>query len=129
MQATTIRPGIALLAAAPSRTAITTTAERTVVTVSGELDLARTDRLAALLREELDLAPRALVIDLTGLAFCSARGLGVVLDAVSAARAAGVPVAVVAGGRAVLRPVEALGLEDDLPLHRTLADATGHHDH
>ncbi len=128
MQATIIRPGIALLANTPSRTAITTTAERTVVAVTGELDLAWTDRLAALLGEELDLAPRALVIDLTGLAFCSARGLGVVLDAVSAARAAGVPVAVVAEGRAVLRPVQVLGLEDELPLHRTLADATAHHD-
>jgi anti-sigma B factor antagonist len=128
MHDTTTRPGIALLAGLPSRTAITTTAERTVVAVTGELDLARTDRLASLLGEELDLAPRALVIDLTGLAFCSARGLGVVLDAVSAARAAGVPVAVVAEGRAVLRPIKALGLEGALPLHRTLADATEHHD-
>ncbi|WP_372664548.1 STAS domain-containing protein [Amycolatopsis kentuckyensis] len=129
MHATITRPGIALLAGSPSRTAITTTAERTVVAVAGELDLARTDRLAALLAEELDLAPRALVLDLTGLTFCSARGLGVVLDAVSAARAAGVPVAVVAEGRAVLRPVQALGLEDELPLHRTLDGATGHHGH
>ncbi|MGW5722008.1 STAS domain-containing protein [Amycolatopsis sp. NPDC003865] len=128
MQATVIRPGIALLANAPSRTAITTTADRTVVAVTGDLDLARTDHLASLLGEELELAPRALVIDLTGLDFCSARGLGVVLDAVSAARAAGVPVAVVAGNRAVLRPVQALGLADELPLHRTLAEATGHHD-
>lgn len=128
MHDTITRPGIALLADAPSRTAITTTAERTVVAVTGELDLARTGRLASLLGEELDLAPRALVIDLTGLAFCSARGLGVVLDAVSAARAAGVGVAVVAAGRAVLRPIKALGLEDALPLHRTLPDATGHHD-
>lgn len=128
MHDTITRPGIALLAGLPSRTAITTTAERTVVAVTGELDLARTGRLASLLGEELDLAPRALVIDLTGLAFCSARGLGVVLDAVSAARAAGVGVAVVAEGRAVLRPVKALGLEDALPLHRTLADATEHHD-
>ncbi|MEV4149301.1 STAS domain-containing protein [Amycolatopsis sp. NPDC049691] len=123
MHDTITRPGVALLAGIPARTAITTTAERTVVAVSGELDLARTDRLASLLGEELDLAPRALVVDLTGLTFCSARGLGVVLDAVSAARAAGVPVAVVAEGRAVLRPVRALGLEDELPLHRTLAEA------
>ncbi|MFJ7216042.1 STAS domain-containing protein [Amycolatopsis sp. NPDC098790] len=128
MQATITRPGIALLTSAPSRTAITATAERTVVTVTGDLDLARTDRLASLLCEELDLAPRALVIDLTGLAFCSARGLGVLLEAVSVARAADVPVAVVAEGRAVLRPVRVLGLEDALPLHRTLAEATGHHD-
>lgn len=123
-----IRPGIALLLSAPPRVAITATAERTIVTVTGELDLAVTDRLAARLGEELDLAPRALVIDLTRLAFCSARGLGVVLDAVAAARASGIPVAVAAGGRAVLRPVEALGLEDLLPLYRTLADAKEHHD-
>ncbi|WIY06552.1 STAS domain-containing protein [Amycolatopsis mongoliensis] len=123
MHDTITRPGVAFLLEAPPRIAITTTAERTVVAVSGELDLAVTGRLAARLGEEIDLAPRALVIDLTHLAFCSARGLSVVLDATAAARAAGVPVAVVADGRAVLRPVEALGLEDVLPLHRTLADA------
>jgi hypothetical protein len=50
-----------------------------------------------------------------------------VLDAVAEARAARIPVAVVADGRAVLRPVEALGLEDVLPLYRTLADAEDHH--
>jgi anti-anti-sigma factor len=125
---TNTRPGIALLLAAPARMAITTTAERTIVAVTGELDLPVTDRLAARLGEELDLAPRALVIDLTHLAFCSARGLSVVLDAVAAARARGIPVAVVAAGRAVLRPVRALGLEDALPLYRTLADAEEHHD-
>ncbi len=123
MHDTIIRPGTAVLLGAPLRIAITTTAERTVVTVTGELDLAVTDRLAARLGEELDLAPRALIIDLTRLAFCSARGLGVVLDAVAAARASGIPVAVVAEGRPVLRPVRVLSLEDVLPLYPTLADA------
>jgi anti-anti-sigma factor len=127
MHDTITRPGTALLPVAPARMSITTTAERAIVAVTGELDLAVTDRLAARLGEELDLAPRALVIDLTQLAFCSARGLSVVLDAVAAARAAGIPVAVVADGRAVLRPVRALGLEDVLPLYRTLADAKEHH--
>ncbi|WP_329056107.1 STAS domain-containing protein [Amycolatopsis sp. NBC_01488] len=128
MHDTTIRPGVALLLGAPPRITITATAERTVVAVTGELDLAVTGRLAARLGEELDLAPRALVIDLSDLTFCSARGLGVLLDAV----AADIPVAVVADGRAVLRPVEALELEDVLPLFRTLAEAEdwlgGHHD-
>ncbi|WP_284743832.1 STAS domain-containing protein [Amycolatopsis sp. RTGN1] len=127
MHDTITRPGVAFLLGAPPRIAITTTAERAVVAVTGELDLSATGRLAALLGEELDLAPRALVIDLTHLTFCSARGLGVVLDAVAEARATGIPVAVVADGRAVLRPVEALGLEDVLPLYRTLADAEDHH--
>jgi anti-anti-sigma factor len=127
MHDTITRPGVTFLLEAPPRIAITTTADRTVVAVTGELDLSVTGRLADLLGEELDLAPRALVIDLTHLAFCSARGLGVVLDAVAAARAAGIPVAVVADGRAVLRPVEALGLEAELPLYRTLAEAEDHH--
>jgi anti-sigma B factor antagonist len=137
MHDTQARPGVPVLGA-PLRTAITTTAERTVVAVAGELDLATTDGLAARLEEEVGLAPRALVIDLRQLTFCAARGLSVVLDAAAAARAAGIPVAVVADGRAVLRPVRALGLEDVLPLHRTLADAAdwlaivvhakGHHD-
>ncbi|MEU0796253.1 STAS domain-containing protein [Amycolatopsis sp. NPDC005961] len=126
MHDTITRPGVAFLVEAPPRIAITTTAERTVVAVTGELDLSATGRLAARLGEELDLAPRALVIDLTRLDFCSVRGLSVVLDAVAAARAAGIPVAVAADGRAVRRPVEVLGLGDALPLYRTLADAEEH---
>ncbi|MEU8639937.1 STAS domain-containing protein [Amycolatopsis sp. NPDC048633] len=128
MHDTITRPGTTLLLGAPPRMSITATAERTIVAVTGELDLAVTDRLAARLVDELDLAPRALVIDLTQLAFCSARGLGVVLDAVAAARVRQIPVAVLAEGREVVRPVQALGLEDVLPLYRTLADAEEHHD-
>lgn len=126
MHDTITRPGVAFLPLAPPRMAITTTADRTVVAVTGELDLSVTGRLATRLGEELDLAPRALVIDLTRLTFCSARALSVVLDAVTAARVTGIPVAVVADGRAVLRPVEALELGDVLPLYPTLAEAEAH---
>jgi anti-anti-sigma factor len=117
------RPGVAPLLGPRARITVTTTAERTTVAVTGELDLAVTGRLAAQLDEELGLAPRSLVIDLTRLGFCAARGLTVVLEAVATAHAAGIPVAVVADSRPVLRPVRALGLDRALPLHRSLADA------
>ncbi|WP_410673748.1 STAS domain-containing protein [Amycolatopsis sp. cmx-4-68] len=117
------RPGVAPLPGTRTRITVTTTAERTIVTIAGELDMAVTGRFAAQLDEELSLTPRALIIDLTRLGFCAARGLTVVLDAVATAHAAGIPVAVVADGRPVLRPVRALGLERALPLHRSLTDA------
>jgi hypothetical protein len=80
------RPGVAPLLEPRARITVTATAESTVVAVAGELDLAVTGRLAAQLDEELGLAPRSLVIDLTRLAFCAARGLTVVLEAVAIAR-------------------------------------------
>ncbi|MDQ7802994.1 STAS domain-containing protein [Amycolatopsis sp. A133] len=97
---------------------VTATAEATVVAVRGEIDLPVLGRLRTRLGDELDLAPRALVLDLTEVTFCGAGGITELLVAASEAHVSGVPFAIAADGRAVLRPVRVLGLEQVLPIHR-----------
>ncbi|MEV7038869.1 STAS domain-containing protein [Amycolatopsis sp. NPDC051061] len=98
---------------------VTTTAEASVVTAAGDLDLAVTDRLATLLHREILLTPRALVFDASAVTFCSARVLTILLDAA----VAGVPFAVAGRCRALLRPITALGLELQLPVHWSAVEA------
>ncbi|WP_329046350.1 STAS domain-containing protein [Amycolatopsis sp. NBC_01488] len=102
---------------------VTTTAEASVLAVSGEVDLAGSRRLRSRLTEELGLAPRLLVLDLTGAAHCSARGLAVLLETTDDARVAGVPFAITGCAPMVRRAIDALGLAATLPLHATTAEA------
>ncbi|MFI5611975.1 STAS domain-containing protein [Amycolatopsis sp. NPDC051903] len=102
---------------------VTTTAEASMVTVRGDVDLTITGRLEAQLAEELELAPAALIVDLREVTFCSSDGLSTLVGAQEAARAAGVPYAIVTAQHAVLRPVRLLGLDRVLPIHRTLREA------
>jgi len=102
---------------------VTATAEATTVAVRGEIDLPVLDRLRNRLGEEIDLTPRALVLDLSQVSFCGAGGITELLVAASEAHVSGVPFAVAAAGRAVRRPIRALGLERSLPVHGSVAAA------
>ncbi|WP_318307040.1 STAS domain-containing protein [Amycolatopsis solani] len=102
---------------------LTATADATVVAVTGEVDLACGDRLHGLLAEEIALGPRGLVVDLTGVRHCSARGVVFLHEAADRAVRAGVPFALTGCPPVVLRAIEALRLSPPLPLHRTAADA------
>lgn len=102
---------------------VTTTGKTTVVTAAGDLDLAVSGHLAALLDREIRLRPRAFLIDTTAVTFCGARAVDLLLDASRCAAAAGVPFALAGRSRAVVRPITALGLERALPVHRSTADA------
>jgi anti-sigma B factor antagonist len=113
------------VAAHRSRTTITvtTTAEHATVAISGDIDLAVTTRVRERLEEELWLHPAALVIDLDDVAFCSSGGLSVLLDVVTAAHARGIPCALIAARRAVVRPIRLLRLDRVLPLHSDRTEA------
>ncbi|MEU4252925.1 STAS domain-containing protein [Amycolatopsis sp. NPDC026612] len=102
---------------------VTATEAATIVTVRGEIDLTVTGRLRSRLAEETGLAPPALVLDLTEVGFCGAGGITELLVAASEAHVSGVPFAIAAGQRAVVRPIAVLGLERVLPVHRSVADA------
>jgi anti-anti-sigma factor len=102
---------------------VTATAEATTVAIRGEIDLPVLGRLRTRLGEEIDLAPRALVLDLSEVTFCGAGGITELLVAASEAHVSGVPFAIVAAGRAVLRPVRVLGLERLLPIQRSVEAA------
>ncbi|SEF37760.1 anti-anti-sigma factor [Amycolatopsis pretoriensis] len=62
-------------------------------------------------------------LDLAEVAFCSSGGLSVLLDAITEAHARGIPCAVIATQRAVVRPIRLLHLDRVLPLHSDRADA------
>jgi anti-anti-sigma factor len=96
---------------------VTTTTEATVVTAAGDLDLAVTGRLAALL--EARRSSPALVFDASAVTFCSARVLTILLDTASG----GVPFAIAGRCRALLRPIAVLGLEPWLPVHWSVEEA------
>ncbi|WIY03050.1 STAS domain-containing protein [Amycolatopsis mongoliensis] len=98
---------------------MTTTAEASVVTAAGDLDLAVTAQLATLLRREVRLAPPALVFDASAVTFCSARVLTILLETA----ADSVPFAVAGRCRPLLRPITALGLDLLLPVHWNAAEA------
>ncbi|OXM61281.1 STAS domain-containing protein [Amycolatopsis vastitatis] len=102
---------------------VTATAEATVVTVRGEIDLPVHDRLRSRVGDEIDLAPRALVLDLMEVAFCGAGGITELLVAASEANVSGVPFAIATDRRAVLRPLRVLRLEQALPIHGSVAAA------
>jgi anti-anti-sigma factor len=102
---------------------VTTTAEVSVLAVRGDIDLAGSRRLRSRLAEEIGLAPRGLVLDLTGVAHCSARGLAVLVEATGEARVAGVPFAIAGCATVVRRAIDAVGLDEALPLHPTPAEA------
>ncbi|GAA1024737.1 MULTISPECIES: STAS domain-containing protein [Amycolatopsis] len=114
---------LSCLPGTPARTLITTTAGETVVAVSAELDLRSTDRLREVLADETALRPLVLIVDATEVTFCSVSGLEVLTGAARAADAAGVAFAVVAAGRAVLRPLRVLGLDREMRVVERLADA------
>ncbi|MBB1158265.1 STAS domain-containing protein [Amycolatopsis dendrobii] len=114
---------LAYLPGAPARTMVTATAGETVVAVFAELDQRSTDRLRDVLSEEIALGPPALVVDVSGLTFCSVSGLEVLIEAARGAELAGIAFVVVAAQRAVLRPLRLLGLDRALRVVERLADA------
>ncbi|MBE1495476.1 anti-anti-sigma factor [Amycolatopsis lexingtonensis] len=102
---------------------VTATGEATVLAAVGDLDQDIADRLFAHLDAELLKRPRALLVDLTRVGFCSAGALRVLLLTTAEAHAAGIPCVIASDQHSVRRPIAALHLEHQLPVYPTLADA------
>ncbi|MFG1644494.1 STAS domain-containing protein [Amycolatopsis sp. NPDC049252] len=102
---------------------VTTTHDSTVVAATGDLDGTLAGHLLARLSDELALRPRAFVVDLTRVGFCSARTLRVLLTTSADAHAAGIPCVIVSDQRAVRRPIAVLGLDHLLQVQENLAAA------
>jgi anti-sigma B factor antagonist len=93
-----------------------------VLRVSGEVDM----RTAPDLRREVDraIARRpVLILDLTAVGFLASAGLSILIELARRAPEAGLRWAAVATGRAVLRPLEAVGLLSVIPVYPTVTDA------
>ncbi len=88
--------------------------EGVVVVLSGELDLAGTERLTEALAEAKAIGG-PLTVDLTDLEFIDSSGLGVLVRFNNAAMAAGFPYRVIAGPPRVHRAFVLSGLDRALP--------------
>jgi anti-anti-sigma factor len=105
-------------------TMITTAAGHTLLTVVGDLDAATVDEFANEVDEQPDQPlDAAMIIDLSGVSFCAASAVNVLLRVTAEARRRRLPIAIVASQHAVTRPVELLSLETVLPLYDSLAEA------
>lgn len=82
------------------------------VTVVGEVDTFTAPVLRSSLDAQLELQPRELVIDLSGVQFLGSAGLAVLVETQKSARSREVELRLVATTRAVTRPLEVTGLID-----------------
>ena len=82
-----------------------------VVAVSGDVDLAGAGRVGTAVGQALARRPAALVVDMSAVTFLDSSGLDQLVEARRACAVAVVPLyVVVAGNRAVARPLEVTGL-------------------
>jgi anti-anti-sigma factor len=88
-----------------------------VVRVSGEVDSRTAPQLSAAIHRQLDAGTcRRVVVDLRGVEFIGAQGVMVLENARQHAEAYHIGFCLVAEGRAVLRPLQALGMIETFEL-------------
>ena len=86
-----------------------------VVTLRGEIDIATADRARAYLYNVVDSEPLPVMIDLSGVTFCDAAGLGMLAKVAARARKAGRPVRLVGPRPPLLRIMRITGLDEAFP--------------
>ena len=91
-----------------------------------ELDLLTADGLAERGRAAIASDARLLLLDLAGLSFCDARGLGALVRIANHADATGCRYALIAPPRPVARLLRITGLSARMPVFATLDDALAH---
>lgn len=110
----------------PVADTMTTTVEAhdgaTVLTVSGEVDLATAPALENTIEAILTGKPAALIIDLTGVSFLASAGMATLVAAHQRAGDA-TTIVVVADGPATSRQLKMTSLDQVFALHTTLAEA------
>ena len=98
-------------------------AGQATVTFAGELDTVSADQACEYVREAIDAHGGGVLLDMAGLSFCDARGLGALVRMSTYAGQAGSSLHLVAPPR-LMKIIRITGLEDKLPVHR--ADRAGH---
>lgn len=96
-----------------------------VVSVSGSVDMLVVPQLTEAIDAALAKSPTGLIIDLANVDFLASAGISVLIAAQASAGQSGQSVrfGVVADGPATHRPLTLLGLDEVIPLYRTLDDA------
>ena len=94
------------------------------VTFAGELDTASADQACEYVRDAIDAHGGQVLLDMAGLSFCDARGLGALARMSRDARQAGCSLHLVAPPPRLRKIIRITGLEDELTVHR--GDQGGH---
>jgi anti-anti-sigma factor len=92
-----------------------TTDGKATVQVRGELDIATADQAYAYLRDVVDNQQGPVTINLAGLTFCDAAGLGVLARVAARARRSGHSVKLTAARPALLRIMRITGMDETFP--------------
>lgn len=94
----------------------------TVLTVTGEIDMATVPQLRAAVETPLNRTDPHLILDLTGVSFCDSTGLGL-LVATRRRLPAGAPLRLVGVQPLVARVFQLTGLTAVFPMFGTVSDA------
>jgi len=111
-------PGTVRLAGMLTVSCLTGQTGQTTVTFAGELDYASADPAYGYVRDVIDARGGRILLDVGGLSFCDARGLGVLARMSRHAGQAGSSLRLVAPPPQLLKIIRITGLEDQLPVHR-----------
>lgn len=91
---------------------------QTTVTFAGELDTASADQAYEYVRGAIDARGGQVLLNVAGLSFCDARGLGALARISRHAGQAGSSLHLVAPPPRLTKIIRITGLEDKLPVHR-----------
>jgi anti-anti-sigma factor len=94
------------------------------ITLAGELDYASADQAYEYVRGAIDAHGGQVLLDMAGLTFCDAGGLGALARMSRHAGQAGSPLHLVAPPARLMKIIGITGLQDELPVHRR--DQAGH---
>jgi anti-sigma B factor antagonist len=94
-----------------------------VISVAGELDIATAEKAYTYISEIIDSWPVPVTVDLSGLTFCDASGLGVLAKAARHARQAGRQLSLTSARPSLLRLMRMTGLDGAFPELRPAASA------
>jgi anti-anti-sigma factor len=96
-----------------------------IVSVAGELDIATAEQAYSYLSEVIDGRTAPVTVDLSGLTFCDASGLGVLARAARYARQKGRQLALASARPSLLKIMRITGLDRAFPeLHPTVSAAS-----
>jgi anti-sigma B factor antagonist len=117
-------PGTVRLAGMLTLSCLISPTGQTTVTFAGELDAASADQAYGHVRDAIDAHGGAVLLNVAGLSFCDARGLGAIARMSRHAAQAGFSLHLVAPLPLLRKIIRITGLEDTLPVHR--GDRAGH---
>jgi len=118
------QPGTVRLAGMLTLSCLISQTGQATVTLAGELDAASADQACEYVRGAIDAYGGQILLDVAGLSFCDARGLGALVRMSGHAGQAGCSLHLVAPPPRLMKIIRITGLEDKLPVHR--AGQAGH---